>query len=50
MTEATFNQVSTYAPIVLLVLINLGPFRRLLGELVGAVATPFLHLSGLLGA
>ena len=50
MTEATFNQVSTYAPIVLLVLINLGPFRRLLGELVGAVATPFLRLSGLLGA
>ncbi len=49
MTEATFNQVSGIAPYVLLVLINLGPFRALLGELVAWVAFPFLALSGLLG-
>lgn len=49
MTEDTFNRISTYAPFVLLVLINLGPFRRLLGGMVEWVASPFLRLSGLLG-
>jgi Zn-dependent protease len=48
MTESTFNQIATYAPFVLLLLINLGPFRRLLGSMVGWVAAPFLGLSGLL--
>lgn len=48
MSEATFDRVATYAPLVLLVLINLGPFRAFLGLLVELVATPFLLLSGLL--
>jgi len=47
MTEATFNQIAGIAPFVLLILINLGPFRAALGSLVAWVATPFLHLSGL---
>lgn len=49
MSESTFNQISTYAPFVLLLLINLGPFRLVLGTLVAMVAAPFLVLSGLLG-
>lgn len=47
MTEETFIQISTYAPWVLLLLINLGPFRAFLGGLVGWVAAPFIWISGL---
>lgn len=49
MTEATFNRIAGIAPFALLILINLGPFRSLLGGLVALVAAPFLRLSGLLG-
>ena len=47
MTEATFNRIAGVAPFVLLLLINLGPFRAALGGLVAWVAGPFLALSGL---
>jgi Zn-dependent protease len=49
MSEETFNRIAGIAPFALLILINLGPFRALLGTLVAWVAAPFLWLSGLLG-
>jgi Zn-dependent protease len=48
MSEETFNRIAGIAPFALLILINLGPFRALLGTLVAWVAAPFLGLSGLL--
>ena len=47
MSEATFNQIASWAPFALLFLINLGPFRELLSSLVVLVAAPFLWISGL---
>lgn len=47
MTEETFRTVATYAPWVMLFLINTSFFSALLGELMGVVVHPFLWLASL---
>lgn len=47
MTEETFRTVATYAPWVMLFLINTSIFSNLLGTLMGVVVHPFLWLASL---
>lgn len=49
MSEETFRTVATYAPWVLLFLINTRFFTELLGGLLTFVVSPFLRLAGVTG-
>lgn len=44
MSEETYYTLAGYSLILMIVLINLPPFRMLLGVIINIVATPFLYL------